>query len=39
VGLFREGAERAITFLQGFDWQKYKDYRQQLHAATRLVYG
>ncbi|MEN9456998.1 MAG: hypothetical protein RL210_2517 [Pseudomonadota bacterium] len=38
-GLFREGAERAITFLQGFDWQKYKNYRQQLHAATRLVYG
>lgn len=38
-GLFREGAERAIAFLQGFDWQKYKDYRQQLHAAKRLLNG
>jgi NTE family protein len=38
-GLFREGAERAIAFLQGFDWQRYKDYRQQLHAAKRLLGG
>ena len=38
-GLFREGAERAIAFLQGFDWQKYKDYRQQLHAAKRMLNG
>lgn len=39
AGLFREGAERAITFLQGFDWEAYKAYRQRLHTARQLLGG
>lgn len=37
AGLFREGAEKAIEFLQRFDWQGYKAYRQQQNAARRLL--
>lgn len=37
AGLFREGAEKAIEFLQRFDWQGYKAYRQQQNAARRML--
>lgn len=39
AGLFREGAERAIEFLQGFDWEGYKAFRQRQHAARQLIAG
>lgn len=37
VGLFKEGASRAVEFLEGFDWAGYKAIRAKLAEARSLA--
>lgn len=39
AGLFREGARKAIEFLDRFDWEAYKKYREQINKARELAEG
>lgn len=39
AGLFKEGARKAIEFLQGFDWASYQAYRESMAESRKMLEG